>query len=386
MPSSQNMIQHETKASRKTSGSSKNKENKAPQEDKVNKKKKQIQGNLSRVKDPPFGAKTYANNSKTVQVTSSSKPVVSNDTGLFSQKSVPTQTLTEKSNQRAESTNIPTTPHMKTSSSIPTSKPYHVSEGSTAMDKGVDVDNPLSVVASTNENPKNQVVYMEVDKSTCATDNPLFLIVFMFLIWNCRGSSSSKFHVICKNLVAAHKPLILALIEPWVSGLKADKVICKLGFQFNIREEASSFFRGILVLWSSPSLSVSLIYRCRHLVHVSITLNDFHCLFMAVYGSPILTIRLELWQRLRTLKPSTNCCWFIAGDFNVVLTQIDKKGGKPISTKFAKEFYSCLQDCDLLDLEVKGPYFTWERARVMGRIDWTFCNEDWKMKFPNSFF
>lgn len=85
----------------------------------------------------------------------------------------------------------------------------------------------------------------------------------MLLIWNCRGSSGSKFHVICKNLVAVHKPLILVLIEPWISGVKADRIIHQLSFQFNIREEATGFSGGIWILWNNPSLSISLISKCR---------------------------------------------------------------------------------------------------------------------------
>lgn len=93
---------------------------------------------------------------------------------------------------------------------------------------------------------------------------------------------------------------------------------------------------------------------------MSVTLDDLHCLFTAVYGSPIPTIRCELWQNLRTIKPPNNYCWLIASDFNAVLTQSDKKEDRPIFTKSSREFYNCLQDCELLDLEVKGPYFTLE--------------------------
>lgn len=49
-----------------------------------------------------------------------------------------------------------------------------------------------------------------------------------------------------------------------------------------------------------------------------------------------------------------------------------------------RDLNSYLHDCELLEIEVRGPYFTWERTGVAERIDWVFGNEVWKIKFATS--
>lgn len=69
-------------------------------------------------------------------------------------------------------------------------------------------------------------------------------------------------------------------------------------------------------------------------------------------------VRNELWDLLRNVRPQTNCPWLVAGDFNAMLSQNDKRGGGRLSLSATRDFNNCLLDCDLLVLEVRGPYFT----------------------------
>lgn len=46
-----------------------------------------------------------------------------------------------------------------------------------------------------------------------------------------------------------YKPNIVSLIEPRVSGVKADNVITKLGFQHSHRVKAIGYSRGIWLGW-----------------------------------------------------------------------------------------------------------------------------------------
>lgn len=60
-------------------------------------------------------------------------------------------------------------------------------------------------------------------------------------------------------------------------------------------------------------------------------------------------------------------------------------GGLPISRTVSHDFISCLSDCKLFDLEVRGPGFTWENQGIAERLDRAFINLAWKTQFPNSF-
>lgn len=104
---------------------------------------------------------------------------------------------------------------------------------------------------------------------------------------------------------------MVVLIEPWVSGTRANKIIRKLGFQYSIREEAVGFSRGIWILWSNPTLNILLIYKCRQLIHVSIFYNNTLCYFTALYGSHVPLIRSELWNICTRLNPKLTALGFL---------------------------------------------------------------------------
>ena len=67
-------------------------------------------------------------------------------------------------------------------------------------------------------------------------------------IWNCQGANGSKFVRTMRCFVDEYKAKILVLLEPRISGSKADRVIRMLGFDRSHRVEAKSFSEGIWIL------------------------------------------------------------------------------------------------------------------------------------------
>ena len=59
--------------------------------------------------------------------------------------------------------------------------------------------------------------------------------IMNLLVWNCQGAASREFVRVLKDLLKQHKPDILGLLEPKVSGSQADDVCQKLGFKEWIR-------------------------------------------------------------------------------------------------------------------------------------------------------
>lgn len=105
-----------------------------------------------------------------------------------------------------------------------------------------------------------------------------------------------------------------------------------------------------------------------------------------MYGNPNYIIHRDLWSSLRAISNSINGRpWLAVVDFNSVLRQENKCGGRSILRLASQEFSTCLQDCGLLELEFKGPSFTWESRGIAERLDWGFCNDKWKLCFPFSF-
>lgn len=56
------------------------------------------------------------------------------------------------------------------------------------------------------------------------------------------------FYGLLRLLIHLLKPHGIVLLEPRISGVKADRVISKIGFEFSHRIEAEGFSRGIWIL------------------------------------------------------------------------------------------------------------------------------------------
>ena len=42
------------------------------------------------------------------------------------------------------------------------------------------------------------------------------------MIWNCQGAASNRFRSVLKMFLDVHKPCVLVLLEPRISGIKTE--------------------------------------------------------------------------------------------------------------------------------------------------------------------
>ncbi|KAK8585316.1 hypothetical protein V6N13_076190 [Hibiscus sabdariffa] len=169
------------------------------------------------------------------------------------------------------------------------------------------------------------------------------------MCWNAQGCGHPKFLTAARQYIRDHKPTILGLVEPRISGARADLVISALGFPRSYRVEASG---------SVYMLSL-------------------------VYASPSVSRRKVLWPHLRSLAASVNCPWVLMGDFNATIAASERKGGAG-SVRASRDFQSFIFDSSLRDMGFKGPEFTWSRGFTFARLDRFLCNSHWDVSFPNS--
>lgn len=77
---------------------------------------------------------------------------------------------------------------------------------------------------------------------------------------------------------------------------------------------------------------------------------------------------METWDLIRSLNNQSTVPWCLIGDMNNVLSQEDKKGGRPYPTWLISGFQAVLDDCDLNDMELQGYRYTWEIGH--GTYNW----------------
>lgn len=105
--------------------------------------------------------------------------------------------------------------------------------------------------------------------------------------------------------------------------------------------------------------------------HIDVTVRDHESniwRLTGLYGEPDRSKIMEIWQLIRTLASNNLLPWCLIGDANSVYSQIDKKGGKPYLQRLIQGFQEVLEDCRLIDMNLQGHQFSWERG--VGSENW----------------
>jgi hypothetical protein len=76
--------------------------------------------------------------------------------------------------------------------------------------------------------------------------------------------------------------------------------------------------------------------------------------------------------------------WLALGDFNEILFNYEKEGGRPRTQQAMQLFHDALKDCDLEDMGYVGDLFTWRRGNMRERLDRGMVNHNWNDLFPNA--
>lgn len=105
-------------------------------------------------------------------------------------------------------------------------------------------------------------------------------------------------------------------------------------------------------------------------------------LFTRFYGKPETHRQQRTWELLRNNKPANSMSWLVMEDFNEILFNSEKRGGRPRSEILMINFRHSLEDCNLFNLGFKGDPFTWSNRHeaysfTKERLDSVVANSLW---------
>ena len=186
------------------------------------------------------------------------------------------------------------------------------------------------------------------------------------LTWNCQGAFDKRFPSIFNSFVENYRPDVFVVMEPRISGNKADQVIRRLRYSNSHRIEAQGFSGGIWILWSDR-VRVKILHNHYQFIHTHIEFIDAPAafLFSAIYGNPQASLRRLLWQDISLLAPADNSPWLLAGDFNATSCYGERSGSRSRLSHGCPAFKSFISQHGLIDLGFHGPKFTWRRGLTL---------------------
>ncbi|XP_074356478.1 uncharacterized protein LOC141696197 [Apium graveolens] len=161
----------------------------------------------------------------------------------------------------------------------------------------------------------------------------------------------------------------------------------KLGYQGMFVVDSVGRSGGIALLWKEQDQVELLGFSQNHIDVKVIMEQGEQWRLTGLYGEPNRVLRHRTWDLLRNLSRDSNLPWCVIGDINNVVEVGDKVGGSQYPTWLIDGFNEALQDSGLIDMELIGHQFTWERGRdtedwMEVRLDRALTNLAWLGLFP----
>ncbi|XP_026442635.1 uncharacterized protein LOC113342252 [Papaver somniferum] len=203
------------------------------------------------------------------------------------------------------------------------------------------------------------------------------------LFWNVNGVAKVEAGLKLRDLVYEYKPVVLCIAEPKIH--YSDSVMLRLyliSFTKTAIHNSTSSLGNFWILWSEEIEEPVVINMTRQ----AITVKTEGVMISFVHASYIQVFRWRLWSQLAAVDSITP--WLIMGDFNCVLRNDEKKGGREPRTSCISEFSDWMEENNLFEADSLGSKFTWTNGqsgggRILSNLDRAIINEPWLAKFLN---
>lgn len=203
------------------------------------------------------------------------------------------------------------------------------------------------------------------------------------LSFNCRGLGNTAAVNNLRNLVRREAPSLIFLAETKLSCGEMMKVKAKLTGYDGLAVDSCGRSGGVALLWRKE-IMVDLRSMSVHHIDVWVRegLGDVEWRFTGFYGWPEIQNRHLSWKLMEELPAQVNAPWVCMGDFNEIMYDCEKKGGRDRATWQMANFREAVVNCGLRDFPCSGYEYTYDNGQagednVQCRLDRALVNDDW---------
>jgi len=150
------------------------------------------------------------------------------------------------------------------------------------------------------------------------------------------------------------------------------RITKKIGRHINFLEvESKGREGGLATLWDTREIQILSAEANKHFIAVEAqpTGNSESFLCVNVYGPQKIEDKISFLNSLNRLiirHPMSKC--ILGGDFNMITTLLEKKGGLRKLNRDAESFTSFIENAKLVDIYTKSGNFTWNNRRGGNRM------------------
>ncbi|XP_020701897.1 uncharacterized protein LOC110113597 [Dendrobium catenatum] len=198
----------------------------------------------------------------------------------------------------------------------------------------------------------------------------------LLVFWNCRGAKKVEAALHLKEVIKDHKVFFVGLMETKLNSLENSQILKFLGNNCeSFLVPSEGLCGGLMVLWRKDLLSFTMVEVSSQMILGKLEVFTIGIWKVTtVYANTNAIDRKLLWESLEK-HCSKDLPTVIGGDFNCVLCQDEKRGGKKnFLSQGAKDLKNFMINNDLHEVGYMGPKFTWCNnkfggAQILEKLD-----------------
>ena len=145
--------------------------------------------------------------------------------------------------------------------------------------------------------------------------------------WNCQGLGNPKAVRALHRIVKSKGPTVLFLMETKLNNGRIEDIRTKIGFDYAFTAPSVGRSGGLALLWKQE-VDMCIQNFSQHHIDAHMDSTQPRCWRLTgFYGWPKQHRRKESWALLKHLHSLDSLPWLCIGDFNEILTTIEKSGG-----------------------------------------------------------
>lgn len=210
--------------------------------------------------------------------------------------------------------------------------------------------------------------------------------IMKIMAWNCRGVGSPLTIPQLKEVTRLHCPNLLLLGETKNKEKFVNTVRKELKFDELFCVNPIGRAGGIAVMWNKE-LTILNMRQSQWFIEIHFVNPDdnmqWWCIF--VHASTKVGVRRDRWQELSIRKSDWGDKWLILGDFNDIVANSEKWGGRDREEWEFRTFRDFIASNDLIDLGFEGNPWTWRnnwnsKGEIKERLDRILTSYSWRIQ------
>lgn len=210
------------------------------------------------------------------------------------------------------------------------------------------------------------------------------------LAWNCQGLGRALTAHQLKELCKLHSPQLIFLAETKNQFTRVDFIRRFVGMDGLQIVDPIGTAGGLVVLWKQD-LKVRLVRKSSFFIELLITDDEsgqeWH--LVNLYASTHDGIRKGQWDELLRYRQQSSGDWVLWGDFNDLLWEDEKQGGRRREAWSLRAFRHFVNNLGAIDMGFSGYPFTWASRRygdglVKERLDRVLVSSDWRLNYDRA--